>query len=116
MDIICYGERGEIPVGSLSGGEKVAIALALRFAIAYLIGKGMSDIIVFAEPTTHLDEERRRSLVRLISEIGSDKEHSILNQILIITHDEEIFENAEVGVIHKFENTPDGTKITQLGV
>ncbi|MEM3185252.1 MAG: SMC family ATPase [Conexivisphaerales archaeon] len=115
INIICYGEGGEVPVSSMSGGEKVAIALALRFAIADLIGKGSVDFIVFDEPTTHLDEERRRSLVRLISDIVSREGNSMLNQIIIITHDEEIFENSEVAMIYKFDKTSEGTKVTSLG-
>ncbi|MEM0118369.1 MAG: AAA family ATPase [Conexivisphaerales archaeon] len=114
VNIICYGEAGEISVDSMSGGEKVAIALALRFAIADLIGKGKVDFIVFDEPTTHLDEERRKSLVRLVTQIGSGEGHSALRQIIIITHDEEIFEDSEVGTIYRFENTADGTRVSEV--
>lgn len=113
VEIYCYGERGQIDVNSMSGGEKVAIALALRFAIADLIGKGNIDFIVFDEPTTHLDKEKRKLLVNMISSAGGQK--TALNQIIIITHDEEIFENADIGTIYEFERIPGlGTTVKKL--
>lgn len=98
---------------SLSGGEKVAIALALRLGMAYVMGSSRLDFIVLDEPTTHLDEERRKSLVRIITEafrtgLGP------LSQMIIITHDAEIFENADVDCIYKFVMTADGTKVSQI--
>jgi exonuclease SbcC len=115
VNILCYGDRGEVSIASMSGGEKVAVALALRFAIADLIGKGNVDFIVFDEPTTHLDEERRRSLIKLISGFGNEQNYTSLSQIIVITHDEEIFEDSEVGMIYKFENSPEGTRISLAG-
>jgi exonuclease SbcC len=111
--VTCYGPRGAIDMESLSGGEKVAIALALRLGMAYVMGRGKMDFIILDEPTTHLDEERRRSLVRIISEafragLGP------LSQIIIITHDSEIFDDAEVDSIYKFTMTPEGTSISRL--
>ncbi len=111
--VTCYGPRGAIDMESLSGGEKVAIALALRLGMAYVMGRGKMDFIILDEPTTHLDEERRRSLVRIISEafragLGP------LSQIIIITHDSEIFDDAEVDSVYKFTMTPEGTSITRL--
>ncbi len=111
--VTCYGPRGAIDMESLSGGEKVAIALALRLGMAYVMGRGKMDFIILDEPTTHLDEERRRSLVRIISEafragLGP------LSQIIIITHDSEIFDDAEVDSVYKFTMTPEGTSISRL--
>jgi len=111
--VTCYGPRGAIDMESLSGGEKVAIALALRLGMAYVMGRGKMDFIILDEPTTHLDEERRRSLVRIISEafragLGP------LSQIIIITHDSEIFDDAEIDSVYKFTMTPEGTSIRRL--
>ena len=111
--ITCYGPNGAIDIESLSGGEKVAIALALRLGMAYVMGRGKLDFIILDEPTTHLDEERRRSLVRIISEafragLGP------LSQIIIITHDSDIFDDAEVDSVYKFAMTPEGTSVTRL--
>ena len=109
ISIECYGPRGTIDRASLSGGENVAIALALRFGMAYVMGGYKLDFVVLDEPTIHLDEERKASMVDIISRLGT--EDSPLKQVIIITHDAEIFENAEVNSVYRFEATPDGTKV-----
>jgi DNA repair protein SbcC/Rad50 len=110
IDIECYGPRGEVEVESLSGGEKVAIALALRFAMAYVMGGYKLDFIILDEPTVHLDDDRKASLVEIISRLG--RLDSPLKQMIIITHDEEIFENAEIDAVFRFEASSEGTKVS----
>jgi exonuclease SbcC len=111
--ITCYGSRGTIDMESLSGGEKIAIALALRLAMAYVMGRGKLDFIILDEPTTHLDEERRRSLVRIITEAFRSG-LGPLSQIIIITHDAEIFEDVDVDSVYRFEMTAEGTIVTRV--
>jgi exonuclease SbcC len=113
ISIECYGRSGAIDMESLSGGEKVAIALALRLGIAYVMGSGRLDFVILDEPTTHLDEERRKSLVRIITEAFRSG-LGPLSQMILITHDSEIFENAEVDSIYKFSMTNEGTLVTKL--
>ncbi|MBU1748526.1 MAG: hypothetical protein KKA73_12635, partial [Chloroflexi bacterium] len=64
----------------LSGGEKVAAALAVRLA---LLGE-MSAIRLafFDEPTAHLDDERRENLAAQLMRIEG------LEQLFVITHDD----------------------------
>ena len=57
IKVLCYGKRGEIDTISLSGGEKVAVSLAIRMGIAFLMGSSKIDFIVLDEPTTNFDEE-----------------------------------------------------------
>jgi len=109
MEIECYGARGHIKTSSMSGGEKVAIALALRFALAYVMGGYKLDFIILDEPTVHLDTERKAKLVNIISRLGG--EQSPLKQIIIITHDAEIFENADVDQVWRFESAADGSHV-----
>jgi exonuclease SbcC len=111
--ITCYGPRGTTDMESLSGGEKVAIALALRFGMAYVMGHGKLDFIILDEPTTHLDEERRKSLVRIITEAFRSG-LGPLSQMILITHDSEIFENAEVDSVYKFVMTNEGTRVSRV--
>jgi DNA repair protein SbcC/Rad50 len=106
--ITCYGRQGEIDMDSLSGGEKVAVALALRLSIAYMMGSNKLDFIILDEPTAHLDEDRRRGLVRILSEAFREGVGP-LAQLIIITHDSEIFENSEVDQIFRFVMTADGS-------
>lgn len=111
MEIDCYGPRGHVRTSSMSGGEKVAIALALRFALAYVMGGYKLDFIILDEPTVHLDAERKSKLVNIISRLGG--EESPLKQIVIITHDSEIFDNADVDEVWRFESTSDGSHVTK---
>jgi DNA repair protein SbcC/Rad50 len=110
--ITCYGRQGEIDMGSLSGGEKVAVALALRLGIAYMMSSNKLDFIILDEPTAHLDEDRRRDLVRIISEAFREGTGP-LAQLIIISHDSEIFENSEVDQIFRFAMTADGSHISR---
>jgi DNA repair protein SbcC/Rad50 len=110
VQIVCYGSFGGIDMNSLSGGEKVAVALALRLAIAQMMSSNKLDFIVLDEPTTHLDVEKRKSLVRIISD--SFREGlGPLSQIIVITHDAEIFEDSEVEGVYRFTMSTNGTVV-----
>ncbi|GIU71074.1 MAG: hypothetical protein KatS3mg003_0553 [Candidatus Nitrosocaldaceae archaeon] len=100
IKIVCYGSSDLVDVNSMSGGEKIAVSLALRFAIASFKSKN-TDFIILDEPTTHLDQERRRALVKLISKLAGYQ--GLIRQLIIITHDSEIFEDAEIDNIVRFE-------------
>ncbi len=97
----CYGSSGLVDINSMSGGEKIAISLALRFAIASFKGRENIDFIILDEPTTHLDQERRRALVKLITKLAGYQ--GLIRQIIIITHDAEIFEDADIDNVIRFE-------------
>lgn len=108
--ITCYGRHGEIDMDSLSGGEKVAVALALRLGIAYMMGSNKLDFVILDEPTTHLDEERRKALVKIISEAFREGAGP-LAQLIIITHDSDIFEDSEVDRVYRFAMTAEGSHV-----
>ena len=109
--ITCYGRHGEIDLDSLSGGEKVAVALALRLGIAYMMGSNKLDFVILDEPTTHLDEERRKALVKIISEAFREGAGP-LSQMIIITHDSDIFEDSEVDRVFRFAMTAEGSSVS----
>jgi exonuclease SbcC len=112
VSITCYGRQGEIDIDSLSGGEKVAVALALRLGIAFMMGSSKLDFVILDEPTTHLDEDRRKALVRIVSDAFREGTGP-LSQLIIITHDSDIFEDSEVDRIFRFTMTADGSKVSQ---
>ncbi len=111
--ILCYSGNTVLDLESLSGGEKVSVALALRLGMAHILGASNLNFIILDEPTAHLDEERRKSLVSVLSQAFEANIGSI-SQFIIITHDTEIFENSNVDVIYNFESTPQGTSVTLL--
>jgi exonuclease SbcC len=113
VGISCYSGSTVLELDSLSGGEKVSIALALRLGMAHILGSSNLNFIILDEPTTHLDEERRKSLVGILSN-AFEANLAAISQFIIITHDSEIFENSSVDTIYNFEATSEGTKVTPL--
>ena len=110
VQVTCYGIYGDIDMDSLSGGEKVAVALALRLAIAQMVSLNKLDFIILDEPTIHLDEERRKSLVNIISDFFKEG-LGPLSQIIIITHDAEIFEDSDVDGVFRFTMGANGSVV-----
>jgi exonuclease SbcC len=93
-NIAVIGPSGEQDIDQISGGERVALAIALRLAIAQVLS-GRVETIIMDEPTTHLDEERRKELVNILSSFFREGGR-IIPQMLIITHHPEIENVADV--------------------
>ena len=93
-NIAVIGPNGEQQIDQISGGERVALAIALRLAIAQVLS-GRVETIIMDEPTTHLDEERRKELVNILSSFFREGGR-IIPQMLIITHHPEIVDVADV--------------------
>jgi exonuclease SbcC len=79
-EIILEEDGHERAFASLSGGEQMSAALAVRLALL----KELSDmrIAFFDEPTTNMDEERRRNLAQQIGRIKD------FDQLFVISHDD----------------------------
>jgi len=85
-----YNTKGDsLSIDNLSGGEKISLALALRLALTRIISN--PGFIILDEPTVHLDEERRKKLIEIIKSVNN-----VVPQILVITHDEEVLDAADV--------------------
>jgi len=93
-NIAVLGPSGEQDIDQISGGERVALAIALRLAVAQVLS-GRVETIIMDEPTTHLDEERRKELVSILSSFFREGGR-IIPQMLIITHHREIEDVADV--------------------
>ena len=76
--------QGTMLIEDLSGGQQVAFALALRFAMARNFSQSM-ELLVLDEPTVHLDAQRRMGLTELLLKLKSR-----IPQMLIVTHDPEL--------------------------
>jgi len=114
VNIACYSRNTTLELESLSGGEQVSIALALRLGMAHLLGASNLNFMILDEPTTHLDSERRKSLVNVLSQLTNIKQNNSSMQFIIITHDAEIFEDSSVENIYKFEPSQNGTIVSGL--
>jgi len=86
-DLILSSADGERSMDMISGGEKIAAALALRAGIAKALSGGRMELLMLDEPTIHLDDIRRRELVEIVKNL------TMIPQTIVVTHDEE-FENA----------------------
>lgn len=78
--IVLEEDGYERPFQSLSGGEQMSAALAVRLAIL----KQLSDIRIafFDEPTTNMDAERRENFAQQISRIRH------FDQLFVVSHDD----------------------------
>ena len=114
VNITCYARSTMLELESLSGGEQVSVALSLRLGMAHLLGSSNLNFMILDEPTTHLDSERRKSLVEVLSHLANIKGEDASMQFIIISHDAEIFEDSSVENIYKFESAIDGTIVSPL--
>ena len=74
---------------SLSGGERSAAALTLRMAIAFVLTRQLSWMIL-DEPTHNLDERS----VKMLSSMLRERLPGLVDQIFVITHNPEIEKSA----------------------
>lgn len=88
-NISIYGPEGEANIEMVSGGEKIAISLALRLGITQAMSKGNIETILLDEPTIHLDSFRKQHLITVLRSM------SVIPQILIVTHDDELVNAAD---------------------
>lgn len=112
LEIKCYQRGREAHTDRLSGGEKVAVALALRLAIGDILGARRLGFFVLDEPTVHLDSENKMKLAEVFSALSKG-----VRQVIVITHDEEVFEEAEA-ILYKFERstgTEEYSKVELVG-
>ncbi|BAY52525.1 hypothetical protein NIES2134_124050 [Thermostichus vulcanus NIES-2134] len=79
------------PFKSLSGGEQMCAALAVRLALLRVLVN--TDIAFFDEPTTNMDQVRRQQLAESLSNLKS------FHQLFVISHDE-TFEALTEHTIH----------------
>jgi ATP-binding cassette subfamily F protein 3 len=71
------GDKAEVKVGSLSGGERARLALAL-------ITREAPHLVILDEPTNHLDVDARESLVQALNEYTG--------AVIVVSHDRHLLE------------------------
>ncbi len=86
---IAYDSNGEeVPIVSMSGGEKTSVALTYRLALADIAAQisdiKPSEMLILDEPTTGFDQEDVKALPEALRNIKT------IPQIIIVTHEEEL--------------------------
>ncbi len=94
FNVIIVDAGGERDIASASGGEKAAIGLALRLALAKAVGGHKLGFMMLDEPTQNLDEERRRGLIRALRALFG-REGAVFPQLLVVTHNHELEDAAD---------------------
>ncbi|WP_337859859.1 AAA family ATPase [Ferroplasma sp.] len=92
FDIKVTQNSMEQTLESLSGGEKTALAIAIRLSVTEYVLDRISTIIM-DEPTNFLDEDRRNNLKDII--LYSLKGENIVPQMIMITHHGELISVAD---------------------
>ena len=110
VEIACHAGNDVFGINSLSGGEQICVALALRLGMVRLLGTNRPTFVILDEPTAHLDADRRRSMARVLGGLASSTEAGAM-QFIIITHDMDIFGEAVVERRYELESRPDGTHV-----
>lgn len=87
MDISVQIDGSVEPLLMLSGGERTAISIGLRLALARYLSENINTIIM-DEPTNFLDEDRRNSLKDIIQ--NAFMTERIVPQMIIVTHHPEL--------------------------
>lgn len=93
--------------GIISGGERSSACLCLRIAMALVLTQNLSWIIL-DEPTHNIDKNGIRELARIL------REHlpQIVEQIFVITHEDEL-ENAATGSLYRLERNKEKNEPTK---
>ena len=77
--ILYEGDRIELPMHKLSGGQRVRLSLAFILAVQQLVVSELG-FVTLDEPSTHLDEEGVDSLCNLLKKVRdvfADSEHQL---------------------------------------
>jgi DNA repair exonuclease SbcCD ATPase subunit len=89
MDVVCAFSGGrKLPAERLSGGEKVMLGIAFRFAI-YDLFAGNLGLLILDEPTVFLDDDRIDCVYDLLEKVKSYSKSAGL-QLIVITHEKRL--------------------------
>lgn len=86
---VAVQKNGLLELDALSGGERIALSIALRISISrFLDEEQKMNCFLMDEPTTFLDEERRANLRNILHYALGEGEH--MPQLILITHHSEL--------------------------
>jgi DNA repair exonuclease SbcCD ATPase subunit len=94
LNVVCrFGVHGGKPAARLSGGQRVTLGIAFRFAVYDLFARNLG-FMVLDEPTAWLDKDGIGCVVELLRTVRSYSRSAGL-QLIVVTHHEELAEAAD---------------------
>ncbi|MHA1892479.1 MAG: hypothetical protein ACTSYS_15915, partial [Promethearchaeota archaeon] len=93
FSVILSHQTASFSTSMLSGGERTAAALALRLGITRALTGGNMTFLILDEPTTFLDDDRRKDLINIIGQSIS------IPQLILVTHVQEM-ENSARNILY----------------
>ena len=84
-------QRFDMPIGTLSGGERTSVALAYRLALNTMVKKALglsSNILILDEPTDGFSKDQLYKLKDVFEKMDTD-------QIIIVSHEKELMNLAD---------------------
>ena len=110
LGVEVYSSRGTAyTLSELSGGEQIAVILAIILGLHKIIGKGRLGVLALDEPTIYLDEERRKKLIEVIKNFRGGH---IIPQLIVITHNREVVNASDQ--VYEVVKEPSGSKVSIL--
>lgn len=99
----------------LSGGERAVFNLSLRCAVYRLLVEGTGaeaalPPLIFDEPTTFLDEEHVSRLIRLVR--AMNEEYGV-EQVVVVSHDEELLDAADHRILVEKDPTTNRSRVVE---
>ena len=97
LSVTCIiGNGVERSAARLSGGQKVALSIAFRFAV-YSLFASTAGFMVLDEPTAYLDNDRIAAVVELLQQVRQYA-HSAGMQLIIPTHEPALMEACDATI------------------
>lgn len=89
LDVVCFPVgAGERSAERLSGGQKVMLGIAFRFAVYSLFTRNLG-FMVLDEPTNMLDDDHISSVLDILDSVRKYA-HSTGMQLIVITHEKQL--------------------------
>lgn len=89
LSVICAFSGGrQLPAERLSGGEKVMLGIAFRFAIYDMFASNLG-LLILDEPTVFLDSDRIDAVYELLERVKSYSKSAGL-QLIVVTHEKRL--------------------------